>query len=469
MKKKFLKFAPIALFATLALSCSDSDNNGDNNGGNGGSGNNDISSAYVFAVSEQLSGDTTPLLLSSQTIDKGSVNTKNNGTQIESTASTWIYFKEKYLMGLTYNQGNAGFSSTYVLQKDGSLKVRNNEYKIARYTSYGLYDDDVITSSTGATTTVDANDFAAKGFLINLANLETGENKQISDVILSENYLGDGEYVTFAGFQQVGTKVFTAPIPMGLSQYGVKADGGKWVTDENLVKKEAGGTASSAYLAGELQWTQYPNKAYIAIYDMSSGINFKQKPTLVETDKISYACGRFKSAYYQTTWADNNGDVYVFSPSFAKTMTATEQQTTLPAGVVRIKNGASEFDSSYYFNIEEKTNGKSFLRCWYIGGDYFLLQMYNEVISSSGNALKLAVFNKVSGNVTYVNGIPDSSLITNIGGTPYMEGETAYVAITETDKHPMIYKVDAKSATATQGLEIQTTTVNSVGKLTVTQ
>lgn len=456
MKKKFLKFAPIALFATFALSCSDSDNDGDNS-------NNEVSSAYVFAVTEQLSGDATPLLLSSQTINQGSINTKNNGTQIESTASTWIYFKEKYLMGLTYNQGNAGFSSTYELQKDGSLKVRNNEFKIPRYTSYGLYDNDVITSSTGATTTVDENKFVAKGFLINIANLETNVSKPVAEEILSENYLGDGEYVTLAGFQQVGTRLFTAPIPMGLSQYGVKAENGQYVKYPDLVKTEDGGSNSSAYLAGELQWTQYPDQAYIAIYD---GLDFKAKPTLVKTTQISYACGRFKSSYYQTIWADNNDDVYVFSPSYAKTMTGV-QQTTLPAGVMRIKKGESDFDSTYYFNIEEKTDGKSFMRCWYIGGDYFLLQMYNEEISGVGNALKLAIFNKTNGNINYVTGIPDYTLISSIGGTPYMEGETAYIPITETNKNPIIYKIDAKTATATPGLEIQATTVNSVGRLKV--
>ena len=41
-------------------------------------------------------------------------------------------------------------------------------------------------------------------------------------------------------------------------------------------------------------------------------------PTLIKTDQISWAAGRMRSAYYQTIWAADNGDVYVFSPSFAK-------------------------------------------------------------------------------------------------------------------------------------------------------
>lgn len=98
---------------------------------------------------------------------------------------------------------------------------------------------------------------------------------------------------------------------------------------------------------------------------------------LIKTDKISYAAGRMKSQYYQMIWAADNGDVYVFSPSFAKTMTDARQKTTLPAGVVRIPSGSTEFDD-YYCNLEALTNGNSFLRSWHIADDYFMLLMYDQ-------------------------------------------------------------------------------------------
>lgn len=123
---------------------------------------------------------------------------------------------------------------------------------------------------------------------------------------------------------------------MGLSKYGVKAEGGKYVKYPELVKTESGGSGSGAYEKGELQWTQYPNEAWVAIYANEKFEN----PKLIKTDKISYACGRNRSQYYQTIWTADNGDVYVFSPSYAKTMTAEVQKTTLPAGVVRIKANA---------------------------------------------------------------------------------------------------------------------------------
>ena len=165
---------------------------------------------------------------------------------------------------------------------------------------------------------------------------------------------------------------------MGLSQYGAAIDGGKWVRKgyEDLVKTADGGSNSSSYKKGELQWTQYPDEGWVAIFNDSGMTN----PTLVKSDRISYPCGRLKSQYYQTVWAADNGDIYVFSPSYAKTMTDSRQQTKLPAGVVRIPAGKTEFDD-YYCNIEEQSEGRSFMRCWPAGGNRFLLLMYDRPLT----------------------------------------------------------------------------------------
>jgi len=77
---------------------------------------------------------------------------------------------------------------------------------------------------------------------------------------------GNGEFVTLAGILQANGRIYSAAIPMGLSKYGVKAEGGKYVKYPELVKTESGGSGSGAYEKGELQWTQYPNEAWVAIY-----------------------------------------------------------------------------------------------------------------------------------------------------------------------------------------------------------
>ena len=213
-----------------------------------------------------------------------------------------------------------------------------------------------------------------------------------------------------------------------------------------------------------MQWTQYPNECWVAIF----GDESFQNKTLIRTDKISYACGRYKSQYYQTIWAADNGDIYVFSPSYAKTMTDPRQQTTLPAGVVRIKAGTDTFDDDYYCNLEEQTGGKSFLRCWHIADDYFLLLMYDRPLTESGFAAKeMAVFKGENKTLTYVSGMPDAGVISGFGNTPYTENGKVYVAVTTTDgSQPAIYQIDPASAKATKGLTVESEQISGVGKLT---
>ena len=458
MKKKFLKFLPIALLATLAVSCSDSDSS--ESGGNGGDG--EVESSYVVSGTVDAS-----YILTAKSLSEGEVTVKNNGLEAED-AAYWIYFNNKYLYRLAYNQGEKGLSSSYIFQTNGKLKERDNQYKISRFTSYGIYDNIILTSSTGDTNIKDSNGYIAKGFLFNELNVANDTFLPVDKVILSENYLGTGEYVTLAGYQKVGNKVFTAPIPMGLSQFGVKANGGEYVRQgyQDLVKTESGGTNSSSYLKDELQWTQYPDQAWIAIYP---SLDFTQEPKLIKTEKISYATGRFKSQYYQTMWSTGNGDIYVFSPSYAKTMTDARQKTKLPAGVVRIAAGTEDFDD-YYCNIEALSNGKSFMRCWYVSDNYFLMQMYDKPLTETGfQALELAIFNATTKELKPISGIPNASEITAIGNTPYMENGVAYVPITTTTGKPAVYKVDVKTATASVGLLMDATQISSVGKLIATK
>ena len=459
MKKNYLNWSLAAILcAGLTTSC-DNDITGNDNGD--GSDENGTQSCYVIAATV----DDANSLVAASTLDEGSVSAKYNG-KVTETGTQWVYYQDKYLYRLVYNQGNAGVTSSYILNAQGKVEERDNTYEIKRFTSYGIYKDYIITSSTGDLSEqyADENGYLPKGFLISYLDVVNETFKSNSNVIKSENYLGNGEFVTLAGILQSNDKIYTAPIPMGLSKYGVKADGGKYVVYPELVKTESGGSSSSSYEKGELQWTQHPNEAWVAIYDNEKFEN----PVLLKTDKISYACGRFKSQYYQTIWTAANGDVYVFSPSYAKTMTAKVQQTTLPAGVVRIKAGAKEFDSSYYCNLEEQTGGKSFTRCWHITEDYFLLLMYDRPLTETGfTAKELAIFKGEDKKLTYVTGMPSTDVISGFGNTPYSENGTLYVAVTTTEgNQPSIYKIDPKTASATKGLTVESVQISGVGKLT---
>ena len=434
----------------------------------GGTQDNDAVRPYVLATQGTFTGNTTNALVTASDLNSGVVGMTNG--LVNDGASYWVFYGDKYLYGLTYNQGNAGTTRSYVMNDDYTLAARPAEYAVRRFTTFGIYDRYIMTFSTGdgPAEWADANGFIPKSFLVSYLDVEAetyATNNTLEEHYLSENFLGNGEFVTLAGVEEVDGKIFSAAVPMGLSQYGVKAEGGKWVKpgNEDLVKTEAGGSGSGAYKEGELQWTQYPDECWVAIFEDETLAERK----LIRTDKISYACGRNKSQYYQMIWTAESGDVYVFSPSYAKSMADERQQTTLPAGVVRIKAGTEEFDPNYYVNIEALTNGISFLRTWYIGGSKFLMLMYDMPLApaTTMTASRLAIFDVESASLTYVEGLPSAERISGFGTAPYSEDGKCYIAVTLTDDHPAIYAIDAATAVATKGLTVEATQIGGIGRL----
>lgn len=470
MNKNHILTGMIAIMTAgcIALTaCSD-----DYNTGGGKTPDKNRKGFYVIAATVKPSAGTEAhLLMSAESLEKGTVSPVGNGL-VNEGATYWLFFENKYLYALNYHQGNAGTTQSFVMDASHNITKRTQEYNVNRFTTYGFYDGYIMTTSSGngPKGLADANGYIPKSFLISYLDVDnqtyTSNKVSAETPFLAENFLGNGEFVTLAGLQQVGGKLYAAAVPMGLSQYGCmqkNADGSyKWVLpgNEDLIKKEAGGQGSSSYKKDELQWTQYPDECWVTIFSDKTLTRHKN----IRTDKISYAAGRFKSQYYQMTWAADDGYVYVFSPSYAKAMTDKRQRTTLPSGVVRINTKTEEFDKNYYFNIEEKTGGLSFLRTWYIGGNYFLMLMYDRPLTESkpvGN--RIAVFNVSNGNLTYVEGLPDD--ITGFSSIPYMENGNAYIGVTTASSHLAIYKIVPASAKATKGLVVEATSLDGVGKL----
>lgn len=422
--------------------------------------------SFVIAATVQGSDATACVLLTAASLDEGSVSPDGNGL-VNDGASQWVFHGTDYLYALTYNQGNAATTRSYILDNDGEIVPRDMEYKVSRYTSFGICGEYIMTMSTGdgPETQADANGYLPKTLLLtylDVANETSRSNDTSTGAYSLENFLGNGEYVTLAGLQQSGGRLFTGVIPMGLSRYGSASEGGKWIRSgyEDLVKTADGGSNSSKYYKGELQWTQYPDECRVAVFDNES----MTAPRIITTDRLSYPCGRFKSQYYQTVWAADNGDIYVFSPSYAKTMTDPRQQTTLPAAVARIPAGADDFDS-YYCDIEALSGGRSFMRCQPAGGERFLLQMYDRPFSEKGfAATELAIFDAAARTLTDVTGLPDN--ITSLGKTIFTDNGSVYIAVNTDDSYPAIYRIDPATAQASRGLTVEATEITAIGRLT---
>lgn len=460
-KSKFWAIIATMVPAMALVGCSD------NNEPNGPDNEEDGNGKFVFATTIEGSNGTAYDLITGESLDEGSLTTVDNGL-LNPGATQWVFHKN-YLYALTYNQGNAGTTRSYILGTDGEMKARDIEYRISRFSSYGAYNDDIITMSTGdgPASLADSQGYLPKTLLLTYLNVvnETSRSNDTSTGAYSmENFLGNGEYVTLAGAEQSGSKLYCGAVPMGLSQYGVAYENRKWVRPgfEHLVHDEAGGSGSGAYKAGELVGTQYPNECWVAIYDNESMTN----PTLAKTDKISMPCGRYRSQYYQTVWSADNGDIYVFSSSYSKTMTDPGQKTTLPAGVCRIPAGSNSFDD-YYCNIEEQTPGgnRSFMRCWPAGGNCFLLIMYDRPLSEKNPAAtELAVFDAASKKLTYVTGLPAN--VSSIGKTVFAQNGNVYIPVNVENEEPAIYAINTSTAKAVRGVSIEANDITGFGYLT---
>lgn len=465
MKKQLLFAALAAGFAFV--SCDDDDNNSNNNS------STESAFKYVFPATVEGSGESTLVLLATDTIDQGTISPVGQGITMES-ATFYITYKNKYFYAMKYNQGNNGTNQSFELDANGNLRERDWKLSGARFTSLGIIGDNIVTVSTaaGPNSLADANKNLPYVFAFTYIDPEN-ESQTFNDTVntkfLSEDFLGNGEYVTLCGLVEANDKFITAAIPVGMSNYGVANYYDK-ITYPELIATTDGGSGSGAYTSGSISGTQYPNECWVAIFD-DTQLNGKK---LIKTDKISYAAGRYRSQYHQMTWATDNGDVYVFSPSYAKTMAKDVQRTTLPAGVVRIASGTTEFDS-YYCNLEELTSGKGFLRCWYLEDDKFLLQLYEDAYvegakSTVSDALTLAIFDASDKSLTYVTGLPDKSIISNLChgiNKAFVENGKTYVDVSTTEGNPAFYVVDIATGVATKGAEVIASAINCVGKLYV--
>ena len=387
---------------------------------------------FFISTEVNAAGQESGYLLATPDITQGTLSIKGQGLEM-SGYNTWIFPTEKIGIGLKYQKGDPGLGVGVKLGAQGNIEKSGAEFRIeSRYTTYGVFQNKVLTAVGGVKTEEGGDDiYSVFNFIDPAVN-----NKTSNQTINTTNLTGNGEYATLSGIVQFNENTFlTALVP-------------------SIIGSDTGEGGSST---GP---TDYPDSVWVAMYDQDLKL---QK--VFGDDRIGYASGRFRSAYYSTISADGAGNVYVFSP-------AVDERSSKPAGVIRINKGADDFDKDYYWDLENELGADKealFYHVYHVKGDLFVLDFRRTTAEDPNQevaqANALAVVNVKTKDFHWVSGLPEFSK-NPVFGNPIAEDGKLYIPVSlTTGEKPAVYIVDAESATAKRGLEVDASSITAVGKL----
>lgn len=426
MNKTFLlSFVTSTLLATGAFFTSCSDNTDPTNGGN-----EIVSGKGQFFIS--VKGSSSEYIMQAPSIESGELNINNNVFELPSTDYAWI-FRNNLAIGMAYQQQNPGLGYGVELQPDTTLK-KIREFNIAaRFTNYGFFENYLITSVSGQEIE-GKNDGANFIFW----DIDKGLASVKDTTLHTEPIAANGEQITFSGIVDTGNGEFlTSMVESGFNQTGTG-------------------------MGNSVGTVKYPDSIWVAAFDKNMHIK-----RIYRDDRISYSAAMFRSQVFSQMGIADDGTTYVFSGAF-------DNNTKHPAGALRIKKGATEFDKDYYFDIEKAADGYQFRRVWHLTGSKFILEIYRDkgvrdlmIIPTT----QFAIVDMDSKNFTWVTGIPDRNKIVS-GGTsgsiPLYHNGKVYIPITESGQQPAIYIADITTGEAHKGAVIKgATEIRALGFLTL--
>ena len=419
----------LALSLPLFTACSSDDTAESTNGESGGIATGAATSGHFFL--DAASDDGTEYILQNTSVSDGDLNIKSNIKELPTSPYTWV-FKDSYAVGMSYQQQYAGLGYCVKLTDESKPFEQIGQFQVNdRFTTYGFFDDLFVTSVSGQTRG-DRTDIAVFDFWTlddSGVKLFRSKSRYTADIA------GDDQQATFSGIVDNGDGTFLTAM--------IKSD-----------HKDDGSNAQG----GSIGNVKYPDSCWVV--KMDTALNIK---AVYGDNRISYACGQFRSQTLNSIYKVDDGTVYVFSNSY-------ESTTTLPAGALRIKKGADGFDKDYYFNIQSELGGYKFRRVWPITGSKFLLELYDDKTpTSTGAARHYAVIDMETKSHVDVTGLPDKLNITSgqtTGDVPMVYDGKIYIPITQRGGYAALYNVDPDTGVATKGITVTgAASIRSVGYL----
>lgn len=408
----------LLLGATLLLSC-----NKDNDKEQGSSVLS--GSKYIIAATPEGTQGVADYLITADDLTQGSVTTRGNGIEQD---GTWRYYvtHNNNFYSLLYGQGNPGAVTAYNLISEGKLN-RITNFQSETVASFGIVQNDILMVKISRN---------ASNVTANWYRLGTAENHFIGEGTIDQKALANkpnGELAYFIMPKQVGNKVF-------LPYFTIYGDRAK-------------GTFSTAY----------PDEANIAVYSYP---DMRYEKTIT-TDKISFI-GRY---FTDGIALDEKGDAYAFSSSIATSdARGTEISSTKPSAFIRIKRGTTEVDDSYFFNIENATEGQYYITDQAYTKDGKLLGFFNKKAEKGPYkaGTRLAVVDLYNQNVTWIEGLPEASTITQLTQRQCYISEdknTVSIGVVTATEGSYVYNINMATAKATKGLKVEGGKITGISKL----
>ncbi|MGN7821433.1 DUF4374 domain-containing protein [Chitinophaga sp. 22536] len=353
-------------------------------------------------------------LLTAEDVSGGSISTSGNGKEQDGSYRYYLTHKGRFF-SLLYGQGNPGDVTTYRLTQEGKL-VMTRFFQAETVQVLAKVQDELLLMKVPRS----GNENASFYRIDALKSRVNGE-KQVNIVQLAAN----GERAHFTWATQVGNKVF-APY------------------------------MSIKGCCGDAFGTAYPDSSWIAVFSYPD-LNLEK---VIRDNRTSFIGNYFNNGLAVT----EKGDVYGYSPASAKN--GSKYTSTKPSAIVRVLNGTTEFDQSYFFNVREKSGGYNISAQMYLANNKMLLMMYDKPGAFSGN-LKLAVVDLASQTFEWAKGAPESVISTSApynNNTLSDDGKTAFIGL-NTPSGNQIYKIDIASGMLIPGMKVEGGTITAITKM----
>lgn len=198
--------------------------------------------------------------------------------------------------------------------------------------------------------------------------------------------------------------------------------------------------------------TPEQNTAFVAVYNYPLTANAAPVKLISDTRTSHIGVNGNPTNMIQL----ENGDIYTMSNGGIAAGFSTNSDK--PSGILRIKNGATEFDADYFLNISEKTDGGRIFWFSDIGNNKVLARI--QIPNATADATPWSAFGKAHHTMKLVLIDLQAQTVTDVAGVPVhqkrwtspleiVDGKVFLSIETADDAH--IYQYDIATNTATKG------------------